>query len=56
MERPLAIALEVVGCCIVLTAIIIEIITGAGIGHILATCGAWVVAVGGLIWAKVIRH
>ena len=50
-----AIALEAVGCCIILAGIIIEVIYEADIGFILCTSGAWLAAIGGLIFAKLIR-
>ena len=51
-----AIALEAVGCCVVLAGIIVEIIYEANIGFILATTGAFLVAVGSLVFAKLIRN
>ncbi len=56
MTRNLAIALETVGCCVVLAGITVEVALGAHLGYILITAGAWVVSVGALIWAKLLRH
>ena len=50
-----AIALEAVGCCVILAGIIIEIIYEADIGFICCTTGAWFAAIGGLIFGKLIR-
>lgn len=55
LTKTLAIALEVVGCCVVLTGIIIEIITRAPLGYIIITGGALIVAAGGMVFAKIIR-
>lgn len=55
-EKALAIGLETVGSCTVLTGVVIEIVCHADLGYILMTVGAFAVSVGGLIWAKVIRR
>ncbi len=56
MTKNLAIALEAVGCCVVLAGITVEVALGAHLGYILITAGAWAVSVGALIWAKLLRH
>ena len=56
MIGNLAIALETVGCCVVLAGITVEVALGAHLGYILITAGAWAVSVGALIWAKLLRH
>jgi len=55
-DKTLAVALETVGCCIVALGIGIEVATNAELGYIMITSGAWIVAIGGLIWAKLIRR
>jgi len=55
LTKTLAIALETVGCCVVLAGIIIEVITRAPLGYVIITCGALTVAAGGMIFAKIIR-
>ncbi|MBA7653997.1 hypothetical protein ES703_61864 [subsurface metagenome] len=52
----LAIALETVGCCIIALGIAIEIATGADLGYVLITSGAWICAFGGMMWAKLWRR
>jgi hypothetical protein len=54
--RASAIALEAVGCCVVLSGIIIEVIYEANIGFVLMTIGGWGVAVGSLIFAKLLKR
>ena len=55
LTKTLAIALETVGCVIVLTGIAIEVSMGADIGYVLITSGAFFVAFGGMIFAKLLR-
>lgn len=55
LTKTLAIALEAVGCCIVLAGIIIEIITRAPLGYMIITGGALIIAAGGMVFAKIIR-
>jgi len=54
-ERTLAIALEAVGCCVVLAGITIEVATGAAVGHIIITCGCLFAMLGGMIYVKLFR-
>jgi len=55
LTKTLAIALETVGCLIVLTGIIIEVSTGADLGYVMITSGAFFVAFGGMIFVKLLR-
>jgi len=55
LSKTLAIAFESVGCFIVLTGIAIEVSLRAPLGYILITSGACIVAVGGMIFAKLLR-
>ena len=55
LSKTLAIALETVGCVIILTGIAIEVSLGADVGYMLITSGALVVAVGGMVFAKLLR-
>jgi len=55
LTKTLAIAFETVGCIIVLTGIAIEVSLGAELGYILITSGACIIAVGGMIFAKLLR-
>jgi hypothetical protein len=55
LTRTLAIALEVVGCCVIVGGICIEVIMGADVGYIAITAGALVIAFGGMVFAKLLR-
>jgi len=55
LTKTLAIALETVGCVIILTGIAIEVSMRAHLGYILITSGSCVVAVGAMIFAKLMR-
>ncbi|GAI53180.1 unnamed protein product [marine sediment metagenome] len=55
LTKTLAIAFETVGCVIILTGIAIEVSLGAPLGYILITSGACIVAVGNMIFAKLLR-
>jgi len=55
LSKTLAIALETVGCVIILTGIAIEVSLRAPLGYVLITSGACIVAVGGMIFAKLLR-
>jgi len=55
LTKTLAIALETVGCLIILTGIAIEVSMRAPLGYVLITSGACIVAVGGMIFAKLLR-
>ena len=56
LTKNLAIALETVGCCIILAGIITEWATGADYGYAIITGGALVVTFGSMIFAKCVRH
>ena len=55
LSKTLAIAFETVGCVIILTGIAIEVSMRAHLGYVLITSGACIVAVGGMIFAKLMR-
>jgi len=55
LSKTLAIALESVGCTIIVVGIGIECIMHADIGYIVITAGASTIAVGSLIFVKLIR-
>ena len=55
LSKTLAIALETVGCVIILTGIAIEVSLRAPLGYVLITSGACIVAFGGMIFAKLLR-
>lgn len=54
--KNLAIALESVGVSGIIAGITIECIMQADIGYVIITAGSLIVAAGGLIWAKFVRH
>lgn len=55
-SKVLAIALETIGIVVVIVGINIEFVTGAHIGYVIITSGASLIAIGSLIFAKVIRR
>ncbi len=55
LTRTLAVALEAVGICAVLVGIGIEVYYQADTGFVLITGGAVIIALGSLIFAKLIR-
>ncbi len=55
LTKTLMIAFETVGCLVILTGIIIEVSMKAELGFILITSGACIVAVGAMIFAKLLR-
>ena len=55
MTRTLAIALEAVGCCVIVGGIAIEVSMGADIGYIVITAGALATAFGGMVFAKLLK-
>ena len=52
LTKHLAIAVEIVGCCITLAGIVTEWVTKADYGNVIITSGALVVAFGSMIFAK----
>ena len=54
-ERTLAIALEAVGCCVVLAGITVEVSTGSAVGHWIISIGCLLAMVGGMIYVKLFR-
>jgi len=55
MTRTLAIALEAVGCCVIVGGIAIEVSMGADIGYIVITAGALATVFGGMVFAKLLK-
>ena len=55
VSKHLAIALEAVGIVVVSGGIIIEWITRAHFGFVIITSGSVLVALGGLVWSKLIK-
>ncbi|NVM23866.1 MAG: histidine kinase [Desulfobacterales bacterium] len=55
LSRTLAIALEVVGCSVIVAGISVELYTGAPIGYVVISCGCVAIAAGGMIFTKLIR-
>lgn len=55
LTKHLAIALEIVGCCLILAGIVTEWVTKADYGNVIITSGALVIAFGSMIFAKCIR-
>lgn len=53
--KTLAITFETVGCIVILTGIAIEVSLGAELGFVLITSGSCIVAIGGMIFAKLLR-
>jgi len=56
LSRTLAIALEAVGCLVVVAGITVEVSMKADIGFVLITGGSVVIAAGALMFAKLIRR
>jgi len=56
MSRTLAIALEAVGICVVVSGIVIETTMHAQIGFVIITAGSVLIASGAMVWAKIIRR
>jgi hypothetical protein len=55
ITKHLAIALETVGCCIILAGIVTEWATRAENGYCIITSGALLVTFGAMIFAKCMR-
>ena len=55
ITRSLAIALEAVGCCIIGVGMAIEVIMCADVGYMAITGGSLAIAVGSLLFAKLLR-
>lgn len=56
ISKTLAIALEAVGICAILLGVGIEVYYEADIGFIAITGGSGIVALGGMIFAKLVRR
>lgn len=56
ITRSLAIALEAVGCCVIAAGIAIEVSLHADIGYIAITAGSLGIAVGGLLFSKLLKR
>ena len=55
LTKTLAIALEAVGCCVIVVGIAIEVTLGADIGYIAITVGALAIALGGMVFSKLLK-
>ena len=55
LSRTLAIALEAVGCCVIVGGIVIEVTMGDDIGYVAITTGALATAFGGMVFAKLLK-
>jgi len=55
LTKTLAIALEAVGCCVIVVGIAIEVTMGADIGYIAITVGALAIALGGMVFSKLLK-
>lgn len=49
-----ATVIEGIGMGLIIGGITVELKTGGGTGHILITIGSVVIAIGALVWAKVV--
>lgn len=49
------IAFELVGILMIAIGVSVELSTSADIGHMFITLGSMIIAVGGLLWSKVVR-
>jgi hypothetical protein len=56
LSKTLAIALEAVGCCVIIGGIAIEVTMGADIGYIAITAGALAIAFGGMVFTKLLKR
>lgn len=55
LSKSLAIALEAVGCCVIVAGLVIEATMGADFGYIAITVGALAVAFGGMLFTKLLK-
>jgi hypothetical protein len=56
LSKTLAIALEAVGCCVIISGIVIEVTMCADIGYIAITAGALAIAFGGMVFTKLLKR
>ena len=55
-EKTLAICLETVGSCVILSGVGLEIVTGAEAGYVIITSGACIAAIGAMLFAKIFKR
>jgi hypothetical protein len=55
LSYALPIAIELTGIFILILGIAVEITTGADYGHVIITFGSAIIAVGSLLWSKLIK-
>jgi len=53
--KRVAIAVEVVGCVLIPCGILYEMSSGADLGYGIISAGSVLIAVGGLLWSKILR-
>ena len=51
----LAVAVELIGILLIIAGIVVEVATGAGLGHIIISVGSALVAAGSVLWGKLAR-
>ena len=56
ITKSLAIALEAVGCCVIAVGIAIEVTMCADIGFMAITGGSLAVALGSMVFAKLLKR
>lgn len=55
LSYAIPISIELVGIFFLLIGIAVEICTGAEIGHYIMSIGSLLIAVGSIIWAKILK-
>lgn len=55
MSYAFPVAVELTGIFILILGIAVEISTGADVGHVIISLGSAIVAVGSIIWAKIMK-
>jgi len=55
LSYALPIAIELTGIFILILGIAVEITTGADVGHTIISFGSAIIAVGSIIWAKIMK-
>jgi FtsH-binding integral membrane protein len=55
LSYAIPVSIELAGIFVLLIGIAVEISMGAGVGHILISVGSAVIAVGNVLWAKILK-
>jgi hypothetical protein len=55
LSYAIPVSIELAGIFVLLIGIAVEISTGGDIGHILISVGSAVIAVGSVLWAKILK-